>query len=175
MIPWIHCQILVACFAVSLLAAGNKPNFTGTRKADVAKSTMTSTPRKNIDPDAPPGPPPPPPADMAFKMMPPETITHKEPELVIQSGPNTLRLTTDGKENTNNHRFGVHKSTTRWDGRKLLTKWKIEREGQVFMEGSDLRSLDRDGKTLIHDNTVRTPTIETLSHIIWLPTETERK
>ena len=59
-------------------------NFTGTRKADVAKSTMTSTPRKNIDPDAP-GPPPPP-ADMAFKMRPPETITHKEAELVIQAG-----------------------------------------------------------------------------------------
>jgi hypothetical protein len=170
----IRIHILLTCFAVSMLAAGNKPNFTGTRKADVAKSTMTSTPRKNIDPDASPGPPPPP-ADLAFKMMPPETIAHKEPELVIRSGPNTLRLTTDGKENTNNHRFGVHTSTTRWDGRKLITNWKIEREGQVFMEGSDVRSLDRDGKTMIHNNTVRTSTIESISHIIWLPSETERK
>ncbi len=163
-------QILVLCCAISMLAAGNKPNFTGTRKADVAKSTMTVTPRKNIDPDAPPGPPPPP-ADMAFKMMPPETITHKEPELAIQSGANTLRLTTNGKENVNDQRIGQHKSTTRWDGRRLVTNWKIEREGQVFMEGSDVRYLDRDGKTLIQDNTVRTSTVETTSHIIWLPTE----
>ena len=141
MMTWI--QIMVLCSAIPLLAAGSKPNFTGTRKADVAKSTMTSTPRKNIDPDAPPGPPPPP-ADMAFKMMPPETITHKEPELVIQSGANALRLTTDGKD-----KFS----------------WK------ALM----CASLERDGKTLIHDNTVRTSSTESISHIIWLPSEIDRK
>src|SRR5881397_174658 len=56
----------VACavwFAFAIVAAAEKPDFTGRWRIDSAKSTHSSTPLKNPEPNAPPPPPPPPPPD----------------------------------------------------------------------------------------------------------------
>src|SRR5207244_3181476 len=121
----------VACvvwFAFAIVAAAEKPDFTGRWRIDSAKSTHTSTPLKNPEPNAPPPPPPPPPPD---PNAPPIVITHNDPMLTIQeSASHVVQLTTDGQENVNRLSGSrLNRSTSRWDGDKLVTTWTLEADG----------------------------------------------
>ena len=84
---------------------------------------------------------------------------HKEPALEVESTQTTQQgtttnvrnLTTDGKENTNTMRaMGAEqdiKSTTKWDGNKLVTALTVAFQG-VSAEILDTWDLSADGKVL---------------------------
>jgi hypothetical protein len=158
----------VACavwFAFAIVAAAEKPDFSGRWRIDGAKSTHTSTPLKNPEPNAPPPPPPPPPPD---PNAPPIVITHKDPMLTIQeSASHAVQLTTDGQENVNRLSGSrLNRSTSRWDGDRLVTKWTLEADGEKLAEGTDVRSLAENGTVMIDDRTIRWPTAEVAVHIV---------
>ena len=127
--------------------AQGTPNFSGTWKLDVAKSDF--------------GPAPPP---ESIVMV----IDHKEPNIKAattqksQMGDtsNETIVTTDGKENVNKLRaMGAEqdvKSTTRWNGNKLLTARTIEVQGMAI-NMSDTWELSDDGKVLTIGRELKTP------------------
>jgi len=159
----VACAVWFAAFAI--IAAAEKPDFTGRWRIDSAKSTHSSTPLKNPEPNAPPPPPPPPPPD---PNAPPIVITHKDPMLTIQeSASHVVQLTTDGRENVNRQSGGrLNRSTSRWDGDALVTTWTLEADGVKIAEGTDVRSLGENGTVLIDHRTIRWPTQETVAHIV---------
>src|SRR5438876_58672 len=109
-------MLFVAVFALGTLvvsADDAKPDFSGKWNLDTAKSD--------------------------FGPMPPSTsevrvIDHKDPKLKVkatvvgQQGERTSEsnYTTDGKENTNTNGPREIKSTTKWDGKKLVTEAKFD-------------------------------------------------
>ena len=86
-------------------------------------------------------------------------IAHKEPALKVESTQTTQQgtttnarnLTTDGKENTNTMRLmgGEQevKSTTKWDGNKLVTALAVAVQG-MSADILDSWDLSADGKVL---------------------------
>ena len=83
---------------------------------------------------------------------PTEHIEQKGADVKIETlGPkgevlSTLVLSADGLERTNVLEGGKakHFSVTLWEGNKLVTTWKLERDGRVFQEGKDERELSED-------------------------------
>jgi hypothetical protein len=107
--------------------------------------------------------------------MRPQTITHRDPSLVIvdeSAGSlpaRTFKLTTDSKPNNSElPGGGVNRSSTRWDGNQLVTEWVLEQGGTPIMRGSDRRTLSSDGSKLIQETTVLTPLHEAQLHIVWI-------
>jgi hypothetical protein len=108
---------------------------------------------------------------MAWRTFSPEILTHKDSELRIQVGSTkeVLQLTTDGQENVNRMANGrVHRSTSRWDGDRLVTQWRLEQSEGVLTEGSDARIIAQEGQVLINDRATRTPWAEAKYHIVWV-------
>jgi hypothetical protein len=146
-------KTLLLAFGIALLLADPgraqdaKPDFSGKWNLDVAKSDF--------------GPAPPPDAIVTV-------IEHKEPNLKVtttQTGQqavvtNERNLTTDGKENVNKMRaMGGEqdvKSTTRWDGRKMVTALKLDFQGAAI-DITDSWELSDDGKVLTVGRVVKTP------------------
>ncbi len=123
---------LLALGTLSLCAQDSHPDFSGTWNLDVAKSD--------------------------FGPMPPSTsekreIEHKDPKLKVKStsvGQQGERktesnYTTDGKENTNTQGPMEVKSTSKWDGKKLVTLAKADFQGNPI-EFKDTWELAEDGK-----------------------------
>jgi hypothetical protein len=137
---------LVLLVAASAWTQDAKPNFSGTWNFDAAKSDF--------------GPAPPPDSLGAV-------IDHKEPNVKItitqKSAMGDLTnervLTTDGKENVNKARTMVGdqemKSTSRWDGKKLLTTAKMDMQGTAIVL-IDSWELSDDGKVLTIAREIRT-------------------
>ncbi len=92
-------------------------------------------------------------------------IDHHERKLTIKTtskdwsgGPISLTLfalmipvfeaTTDETESVLSYGPGQLMSKTRWDHNRLVTDWKLERDGQVVMIGKWVRYLSEDEKTL---------------------------
>lgn len=130
---------VVCVLSASVWAQGAKPDFSGKWTMDLTKSDFGPMP----------GP------DSIVNV-----IEHKEPALKIattqkgQQGEitNERNLTTDGKENPNKMRtMGGEqqevKSTSRWDGRKLMTAFKLDVQGGV-LEVTDAWELSDDGKVM---------------------------
>ena len=129
--------LLVLPIAV-LRAQDATPNFTGKWSLDAAKSDF--------------GPMPPPESVV-------HVIEHKEPTVKIvttQKGAqgevtNERQLTTDGKENVNKMRMGPGeqdvKSNTKWSGKALTTRFKLDMQGNAF-DVNDAWTLSDDGKVL---------------------------
>jgi hypothetical protein len=162
------CCLLVICCIAFPIGQTTHPDFSGTWQIDVARSTEAITPLPS-DPDMPR--PPPSPLGMAWKTFSPEILTHKDSELRIQAGStqDAPELTTDGKENVNRMADGrVHRSTSRWEGDRLVTQWRLEQNDGVFTEGSDVRIIAEGGQVLINDRAARTPWAEAKYHIVWL-------
>lgn len=158
--------VVLASVSAARAVAADRPNFSGTWQVDKARSTMQISPAKNIAPDAP-TPPSPPPIDR----IPPDTITHNDPLVSIQSGSpnNVLELSSDGIEKTRefpNNNNMLQKSKTHWDGNKLVTTWTVEVEGRRLLEGTDVRWLDGPN-TLMQDRKIVSPTTETVVHLVW--------
>lgn len=136
-------RTLCFAFSAALLAAADKPDFSGLWSIDLAKSD--------------------------FGMMPPpekleRTIDHKDPDLkikTVQAGPRGERtteqkLTTDGKEAAVQVMGRDAKSTASWKGGKLNVKTKLEFNGAEILQ-SETWSLSEDGKTLTIENAISSP------------------
>ena len=116
------------------LAQGAKPDFSGSWVLDKEKSDFGGTPA---------------PESMT------EIIEHREPKIVIttttrqSSGENrrVVRLTTDGTENANEFAGHQVKTTTHWDGDKLVTVVE-DQAGMHFTETREL-SANRKIQTII--------------------------
>ena len=135
------CSLLVALLVLAPAGAASAqdlPNFTGKWSLDVSKSDF--------------GP-----------MPPPESMTvvvdHKEPTLKIvtaqkgQQGEmtNERNVTTDGKDNVNKLRMPAGesdvKSMTKWDGKTLMTAFKLDVQG-MSLDIVESWKLSDDGKVL---------------------------
>jgi hypothetical protein len=66
----------------------------------------------------------------------------------------------DGRESTNTAQRGEMKSTSRWDGDKLVTDGSATMEtpnGPRTITTSEVRSLSKDGKTMTVSTTTESP------------------
>jgi hypothetical protein len=136
------CGLLLALGVAA--AAQDKPNFTGKWVMDASKSDF--------------GPMPPPESLV-------QEMDHKEPNLKIkvtqkgQQGERTSEAsyTTDGAENENTL-FGSAKmkSTTKWDGAKLVTVGKLDFQGNE-VELKDTLELGEDAKVLTLTRDIKSP------------------
>jgi hypothetical protein len=127
----------IAFFAVAALAA-DKPNFSGEWSLNIDKSNMG---------------PMPPPTSMTRK------VDHSDPALTfteaIVGSPQgdvttTVKVTTDGKETTNQMMGNPAKTTASWDGSTLVISMSMD------FQGTEIKLIDKwqladDGKTL-NDN-----------------------
>lgn len=120
----------VICPTYRALAQSTKPDFSGSWILDRTKSDFDGTPA---------------PTSMT------EVIEHREPKVVVttttkQSGGEdrrVVRLTTDGSESSNEFAGHQVKTTTHWDGNKLVTVVQ-DQAGRQFTE---TRALSADRKT----------------------------
>lgn len=117
-----------------MLAADERPNFTGVWKADLSKSSfgpMTAPSR--------------------FERR----VMHLDPDLQITTTQvtdrgemkNEVKHFTDGRESTNSIRGAQVKSTLGWDGKALRI------DSKLTIQGADIKTLERwtlspDGKSL---------------------------
>jgi hypothetical protein len=147
-------RILVVClgFCLSVSTAVNAQqlqDFTGTWKVDPDKVQEKMTLLNNPPKDAPDTPPPPP-AGHKYTL---EQIRLDGQVLKISGGEagTTAVYTIDpsGKEVSDpipdSSPTIMRIATTSWSEGKLVTKWKTERDGEVFMHGTDVHSLTPDG------------------------------
>jgi hypothetical protein len=144
--------ILGLVFALSVATAQSKPDFSGTWKADIAKSDFGSFP---------------PPQSTVTK------INHKDPNLKISStsvsdrGEQTMELTftTDGAENTNQIGNIEVKSKLKWEGAALLIESKASTEQGEFTV-KEKWTLSDDGKTLTIVRNWASPMGETTQTVV---------
>jgi hypothetical protein len=124
-------------------AAGQKPDYSGTWKLNVAKSDF--------------GPLPPPDSRL-------DIVEHKDPALKVKTSQDgaqgkqeyTLAMTTDGKEATNNAGGLELKSTGSWEGNNLVVDTKLKfQDNDVAIKAVWL--LSDDGKTLTQNAHINSP------------------
>ena len=131
-------------------AAAQTPDFSGTWKINLIKSDAPPPGRGGQQ------------MDMSNLML---TITQTaEAFTIVQSGMGPERTSTyflDGRESTNpGMRGGDMKTTSTWDGAKLVTEGKATMEGQqgpMTMTWHEERTLSDDGKTMNVSTTTDTP------------------
>jgi hypothetical protein len=132
--------VVLMLASLLVFAQGSKPNFSGTWTLDKEKSGLKE-------------------GENVRNIVPAMTIEHNEPAFVIKrkvqapgGGEERAieeKYTTDGAPNTNpGMREGMTaKSTTRWDGGKLVMETTME-SPRGTMESKNTYSLSADGKTL---------------------------
>jgi hypothetical protein len=142
----------LAVGAFGLSTAQAKPNFSGTWKANIAKSDFGAIPAPDSRTDK---------------------ILHEDPDLKDtmtvngQMGESTaeLKYSTDGKETTNTVRGNEIKSTAKWDGDELTIAGKGSFNG-ADLTLNDRWSLSADGKTLTITRHLASPAGETDQKIV---------
>ena len=137
-------SVLVFAGASLLFCAAGKPNFSGTWKLDLSKSSLG---------------PLPPPSSMT------EKIEHHDPDLTVRTivvgGPQgdlnyEAKYTTDGKESRNQFGDQTARSVMTWDGADLLVTTKANfGAGDVTIKGR--WNLSPDEKTLKQVSQVTSP------------------
>ena len=142
--------MLVVLASVTMLAGAaqdDKPNYSGTWTLDIAKSDFGMAP---------------PPESMV------SVIEHAEPSMKIKTTQksqmgemtNERLVTTDGKENENKLRTMMGdqnvKSTTKWDGKKLITAYALDIQG-MSLDVKETWELSADGKVLTIMRDIKTP------------------
>jgi hypothetical protein len=156
----------VPCLLALLGARAPGADLSGTWQVDVTRSTDAVA---VLDPAGPPPPPAPP--GGPWPAMSPETLTQRGRHLTIQVGVTgeVLQLTIDGQERLNPLADGhVHRSTTRWERDRLVTAWTLEQDGQVRVQGSDVRQLDEGGRVLVNDRIRSNAWMRHTFHIVWV-------
>jgi hypothetical protein len=141
------------CFVVAAsLDAQSLKQFAGTWRVDPDKSQEKATPLQNPNANAPDLPPPPP-SDHKYTL---EKIQEAGALLKISGGEagTTAVYTIDpsGKEVSDpipDAPGCARVATTRWDKGKLVTEWKMQRNDETFMHGTDVHSLSEDGQLLV--------------------------
>lgn len=139
--------VLICLIAAAGWAQDARPDFSGTWTLDLAKSDFGPTP---------------PPESMVL------VVEHQDPNLKTtntqkgqQGETKTERtLTTDGKENINKMRTMAGdqdvKSTTKWNGSKLETAFKLD-AGGMTVDIADAWELSPDGKVFTIVRDLKTP------------------
>jgi len=141
---------VLAGFSVVLLVVlrfqAAPPDLSGVWRPDAAASKAEKVLKAQTDSTVGKAPPPPPPAG---PIHPTERIEQKDGTIQITSLDeagevlNVLAFLPGGEEKLNPLAGGkvMHKSRARWVGAELHVEWSMEREGQKFIWGSDVRSL----------------------------------
>jgi hypothetical protein len=142
----------VCLFIATVLNAQNLRDFTGTWRVDPSKVQEKATPVKNPTGSAPEIPPPPPP-EHKYTL---EQIHQSGDMLKISGGEagTTAVYTIDptGKEVSDaipDAPGSVRIANTRWDDGKLVTEWKLQRNGETVMHGTDVHTLTPDGQLIV--------------------------
>jgi hypothetical protein len=143
---------IVCVFLATNLHAQKLQDFTGTWRIDPnqvqERVSVPTTP-----PDSAPTIPPPPPPNHEYTL---EHIRRSRHILRISGGEagTTTVYTIDpnGKEVSDlvpDAPGSVRIASSHWSGGKLITEWKMVRDGEVFMHGTDTRSLTPDGHQIL--------------------------
>jgi len=144
-------SLLITCTA----NAQSLQPFTGTWKVDPVKVQEKAT-LLNDSPAGAPETPPPPPPEHKYTL---EKIWQTGEVLKISGGEagTTAVYTIDpsGKEVSDpipDAPGSVRIATTSWSEGKLVTKWKMERNGEEFMHGTDEHRITPEGALLLIRN-----------------------
>ncbi len=139
-------------FATSALNAQNLKDFVGMWRIDPDQVREKATPVKNPTGNAPDIPPPPPP-EHEYTL---QQIRQSGNTLKISGGEagTTAVYTIDpsGKQVSDvipDAPGSVRVASTRWDSGRLVTEWKMQRNGEAFMHGTDVHSLASDGQLIV--------------------------
>ncbi len=126
--------------------------FTGTWAIDPAKVHESAAPAKTPPKDAPETPPPPP-SKHEYTL---EVIRQSGDVLKISGGEagTTAVYTIDlsGKQVSDSipDAPGVLRiANSRREEGRIVTEWKLERNGEIFMHGTDIRTLTSDGHQIV--------------------------
>lgn len=138
--------------ATTAVSAQKLQDFTGTWKVDPDKVQEKASLLNNPHEDAP-GIPPPPPSDHEYAL---EQIRQSGDVLKISGGEAGTTavyiIDPSGKEVSDpipDSPGIVRIATTSWDEGKLVTKWKMERNGEEFIHGTDVHSITPEGNLLV--------------------------
>jgi len=143
----------IACLLCALaLHAQKASDFSGTWRVDPTKVIAKVVATKN-PPEGAPAIPPPPPADHEYSL---EQIRVSGQILRISGGEagTTAVYTIDpsGKEVSDSipdAPGSVRVASTRWSDGKLITEWKLTRNGELVMHGTDTRSINSEGQQIV--------------------------
>ena len=157
------------CLAGSLLVAQSPhPNFSGKWRIDPTKVQEHATVVAN-PPQGAPEIPPPPPSEHKYTV---EQIDQSGSALKISGGEagTTAVYTIDPSGNEVSDSIpdapgAVRVAKSHWDGGRLVTEWRMERNGEVFMHGTDTRSLTSDGLQIV-DRLIESPRHHAEVHLV---------
>lgn len=142
----------VCLFIAPALNAQRLQDFTGTWRVDPNKIEENAVPAKNPPSNAPEVPPPPPP-EHKYTL---EQIRQSGDILKISGGEagTTAVYTIDpsGKEVSDaipDAPGSLRRASTHWTDGQLMTEWKMERNGKIFMHGTDVHSITSDGQLIV--------------------------
>lgn len=140
-------------FVTTGLSAQTLQDFVGTWRVDPDKVEEKATPVENPPNNAPETPPPPPP-EHKYTL---EQIRQSGSVLKISGGEagTTAVYTIDpsGKKVSDpipDAPGSVRIATSRWSDGKLVTEWKMERNGEAFMHGTDIHTITPDGRLTVN-------------------------
>ena len=161
--------VSIFCLAALLLVAQSpQPDFSGKWRIDPSKvqehASIVASP-----PEGAPAIPPPPPSDHKWTV---EQIEQSGSVLKISGGEagTTAVYTIDpsGKEVSDSipDAPGVTRvAKSHWNDGRLVTEWRMERNGEVVMHGTDTRSLTRDGLQIV-DRMIESPRHHAEVHLV---------
>ena len=151
--------VAVCVFVASIASPQNLQSFSGTWRVDGGKSQERALPVEN-PPSSAPQIPPPPPANHEYTL---EQIRRTDDVLKISGGEagTTAVYTIDlsGKQVSDpipDAPGVVRIASSHWEHGKIVTQWKMQRNGEMFMHGTDTRNLSPDGH-LILKRTIASP------------------
>jgi hypothetical protein len=161
--------VAVVCLAASLLIAqSSHPNFSGKWRIDPTKVQEHATPLTN-PPQGAPAIPPPPPAEHKYTL---EQINRSGEVLKISGGEagTTTVYTIDpsGKDVSDpipDAPGSVRVAKSQWKDGTLVTEWRMEMNGEVFMHGTDTRSLTTNGLQVL-DRLIESPRHRAEVHLV---------
>jgi hypothetical protein len=143
----------VCLFLAPTLNAQKLRDFSGTWRFDHTKVQTKITLVKDPPKDAPEIPPPHPPNGTDTL----EQIRQSGNILKISGGEiatsTVFRIDPSGKQVSDplGDMPGVVRiASTHWDDGKLVTEWRMEKNGVRFMQGTDVRSLSLDGQQIVN-------------------------
>src|SRR5579864_6924192 len=144
--------VFIYMFLVTAVGAQNLDTFSGTWRVDEGKSQEKVVPVKNPSAAAPQIPPPPP----AIHKYTLERVLHSGDVLKISGGEagTTAVYTIDlsGKQVSDpipDAPGVVRIASSHWEDGKIVTQWKMLRNGEMFMHGTDTRKITPDGHLIV--------------------------
>ena len=153
--------VAAASFSVSIGEEKQAPQFTGALRPNFSGRWELDKAKSHLPPASP--------ADLT------QVIDQRESQIKITTSSRSWRpdqpiaitlfaltipefaATSDNTESTQRFGPGELQSRTRWEGRNLVTDWKLAKAGEVAAQGRWVRRLSEDGKTQYVDITAQDP------------------